>query len=99
MTGLDLGLEEHEVTHHHRFAAHRQECSPATQCQRWLDGDTVQCHLQVGPREPVAMHLTGHGGGFSQRGIDLVPINRLSISSARKDERQYASQYLRSTHN
>src|SRR5712691_9457939 len=52
---IDLGLEQHQVAHHHRFAVSRLECSPAAERQRRLDSDAVDRYLQIGSRKAVAV--------------------------------------------
>ena len=55
--GRDLGFEKHEVAHQHGFTAHRGERDPAAQCQRRFDGHAVERHLQIGPRQAVAVYI------------------------------------------
>ena len=76
---IDLGLEQHEVAHHHRFAMRRLERGPAAERQRRPDGDAVERHLQIGARKTVAMNVAGHGAGPSQRLIDLLPVDLLGM--------------------
>ena len=74
---IDLGLEQHEIAHHHGPAVHRLERRPAAQRQCRPDGDAIERHLQVGARKAVAMNVARHGGGSSQRLVDLLPVDLL----------------------
>ena len=73
--GRDLGFEKHEVAHQHGFTAHRGERDPAAQCQRRFDGHAVERHLQIGPRQAVAVYIARHGRRFTQRRVDLLPVD------------------------
>ena len=55
---VDLGLEQHEVPHHHCAAMRGLECGPAAERQCRPNGDTVKRHLQVAAREAIAVHVT-----------------------------------------
>ena len=47
---IDLGLQQHEVAHHHGAIMHRLERDPAAERQRRLDGDAVERHGEIGTR-------------------------------------------------
>ena len=92
---IDLGLEQHEVAHHHRPAVHRLERGPAAERQCRPDGDAIERHLQVGARKAVAMDVAGYGGGAPQRFIDLLPVDVpiLGVRAADECRRQDANQH------
>ena len=71
----DLGIEQHQVAHHHRLAMHRREGDPSAQRQGRLDRDAIERDVQIGPRQPVAMDLAADGGGLAKGGIDLLPVD------------------------
>ena len=77
---IDLGLEQHKVTHHHRPALHRLERRPAAEGQCRPDGDAIERHLQVGARKAVAMDVARYGGGPPQRFVDLLPVDVLLVA-------------------
>ena len=58
---IDLGFQQHQVAHRHRFAVHRLERDPAAERQRWPDGDAIQRHRQIGARKSIAMDIAGDG--------------------------------------
>ena len=55
--GIDLGLQQHEIAHHHRSAVGRLERNPTTERQCWSYGHTVERYLEIGAREAVAVDI------------------------------------------
>ena len=55
---IGFGVERAYIAHHHHLTVHRQECRPAAERQRGLDGNAMDRHLQIGSRETVTMNLT-----------------------------------------
>jgi hypothetical protein len=76
--GIDLGLEQHEITHHHCPAMHRLECRPAAERQCRPDGDAVERHLQVGSRKSITMNISGNRRSSSDCFVDLLPVDFLA---------------------
>ena len=86
---IDLGLEQHEVAHHHGAAMRRLERRPAAERERGADGDTVERDLQIGARKPIAMNVAGYRGrGPTQRFVDLFPIDLLRVGDGRQQQRR-----------
>jgi hypothetical protein len=75
----DLGVEQDKVAHHHHAAVRRLERRPAAKCQAGPDGDAIDGDLKVGAREAVAMDVAGDGCTAPHCGIDLLPIDVLSV--------------------
>ena len=95
---IDLGLEQHEIAHHHRAAVHRLERRPAAERQCRPDGDAIERHLQVGARKAVAMNVAGHGGGASQRFVDLLPVDLLGAGGRAHGRHGANCKHVNSTH-
>jgi hypothetical protein len=74
-------IEQHKVAHHHHAAVRRFERRPAAECERRPYGDAIDGHLQIAAREAVAMDVAGDGTAASDCGIDLLPIDLLSVGS------------------
>ena len=85
---IDLGLQQHEVAHHHGAAMHRLEGDPAAERQCRPDGDAIERHLEVGSRKAVAMNIAGYGGRPAQRFVNLLPIDLLGICDRYERHRQ-----------
>ena len=79
---IDLGLEQHEVAHHHRAAMRRLERDPAAERERRLDGDAVERHGEIGARKAVAMDIAGHGRLSAERSVDLAASRCLGPQAA-----------------
>ncbi len=75
----NLGVEQHEIAHHHRSAVRRLECGPAAERERGPDGDAVDRDLQVAARKAIAMDVAGNGAAATDCGIDFLPIDLLSV--------------------
>ena len=87
---IDLALGEHQVAHHHDAAMRRLECHPAAERERRLDGDAVERDGEIAARKAVAMNVGGDRGRAAERGVDLLPIDRLRArrqGEAREHER------------
>src|SRR3989440_10418752 len=55
--GVDLGLEKHEVAHHHRSLMRGLHRDPAAEREGGFDRDAVDRHRQIGAREAVSMNV------------------------------------------
>ena len=95
---IDLGLEQHEIAHHHRAAVHRLERDPAAERECRPDGDAVERHLQVGARKAVAMDVAGYGGGPAQRFVDLLPVDLLGAGGGAHGRHGTNCEHLYGTH-
>src|SRR5215510_2261339 len=94
----NLGVEQDEIAHHHRAAVRRLERCPAAERQGGPDGDAVDRDLQVAAREAVAMDVAANGGAASDRGIDLLPIDILSVRCRGACHRSAKRYEFESTH-
>ena len=80
----DLGFEQHQIAHRHHAAMGGLERDPAAERQRRLDGHAIQRDVEIGARETVAVHVTGHGRRLSAKyAIDLVPVDLLRLGRRR----------------
>ena len=57
---VDLFVQQHQVAHHHRFAAHFLEGKIRPQRKRRPDLDAVEGHLQVATSKADAVYAAGH---------------------------------------
>jgi hypothetical protein len=68
--------------HHGLIAVHRHEREKAAEREVWIDGDTIERHMQVGARKFVIMHRPAGRAGSAEDAIDLRPIDRLRMDTA-----------------
>jgi hypothetical protein len=59
--GIDLGLKQHKITHHHRGTVHRLESDPAYKREGRPDRQTVKRHLKVGAWKAIASPAAAAG--------------------------------------
>lgn len=85
--GIDLGLGQNEIAHHHGLVAHGREGDPSAQGEAGLELDTVKADLEIEPRKAVTVNRAADSGGPSENEIDFRPI-RFGGAGRRKRQRR-----------
>ena len=76
---IDLGVQEHKVSHDHGTAMRGLECDPAAERQCRLDRHSVQRHREIRARKAVAVNVVRDGGLAAERLVDLLPVDVLRM--------------------
>jgi hypothetical protein len=71
---INLGLDEHEVPHDHGTILHWLEAEPSAERQSRFYCDAVNCHLEIGAWNRVAVDFALYRSRLAKRRIDFGPV-------------------------